>query len=289
MVKPTNARVPTPSNPSSLEPRYEIRKLKPVHLPWATAILAYSHGFQSPVWQKIWPDRLLGRWVVEESPNLEYLVRHQIDSGLSYGVFDTEYEFKTPHGKASGGALLWDATEPSVEKSQGRAAEAQRLLPQMDFPLISIVLSYDGFKPLDPDKMKPLLAAWPEFPVLYGALEKRDPRDPASWKPTAPGQVLMRNATSTRRDYEGRGIMTATARWLQREAAAMGFRGIQIEAMANSVTHVWSEGVQNPFRGFVVSEFECETLEDEQGKKPFGAASQRVTKCWVDLKAEESP
>ncbi|KNG46353.1 hypothetical protein TW65_86991 [Stemphylium lycopersici] len=286
----TNTRVPTPSNPSSLKPRYEIRKLKPVHLPWATAILAHSHGFHANIWREIWPDLLIGRWVIEESPNLAYLVRHQIDSGLSYGVFDTEYTFKTAEAKETGGALLWDANEiadKSVEKSQGRKAEGMRLLQQMDFPLVSIALSYDGFTPLDPEKLKPLLAAWPEFPILYGALEKRDPRDPQSWKPTAPGQVLMRNATSTRHDYEGEGIMTATARWLQREAKAMGYRGIQIECIADAVTHLWSKGAQEPFKGVVVSEFECETFEDESGGKPFGRARQRVTKCWVDLTAGE--
>ncbi|KAF5852754.1 hypothetical protein GGP41_008128 [Bipolaris sorokiniana] len=280
MSELTNTRVPTPSNPSNLAPRYEIRKLKPVHLPWATAILAHSHGFHSNVWQKIWPDRDLGRWVVENSLNFEYLVRHQIDSGLSFGVFDTEYEFRTDTARATGGALLWDAAElntESVEKTQGRAAESKRLLNQMDFPLVSIILSYDGFAPLSPKKMKPLLAAWPEFPILYGALEQRDQRDPASWKPTAPRQVLMRNATSTRGDYEGRGVMGAAARWLQREAALMGFRGIQIEAMADKVIRVWMEGVQKPFRGTV-------TLEVD-GEGPFGAATQRIVKAWVDLTA----
>jgi hypothetical protein len=216
-------------------------------------------------------------------------VRHQIDSGLSYGVFDTEYEFKTASAAAVGGALLWDAAEQaahSVEKSEGRAAEGQRLLRQMDFPLVSIALSYDGYLPLDPEKLKPLLAAWPEFSILYGTLQDRDPRDPVSWKPTAPRQVLMRNATSTRHDYEGKGIMAATARWLQREAAGMGFRGIQIEAMADPVIWLWTEGVQKPYRGTVVSEFECETLEVEGGERPFGKARQRVVKAWVDLTVE---
>ena len=77
--------------------------------------------------------------------------------------------------------------------------------------------------------------------------------------------------------------MAATARWLQREAALMGFRGIQIEAMADPVIHVWTDGAQKPFRGTVISEFECETLEDEEGHKPFWPAKQRVAKCWVDL------
>ena len=87
MSKPaTNTKTPTPSNPSSLKPRYEIRKLEPKDLLWATAILAHSHGFHSAIWQHIWPDKALGRWTLESARKLEYLVAHQIDSGLSYGV-----------------------------------------------------------------------------------------------------------------------------------------------------------------------------------------------------------
>jgi hypothetical protein len=284
----TNTAVPTPSNPSSLGPRYKIRKLEPKHVPFAVAILAHSHGFHSSIWQYIWPDRLLGRWTRESVPALEYLVQHQIDSGLSYGVFDTEYEYKTAEAKEAGGKLYWKSAEDDedIEKTEGRKAEGLRMLQQMDFPLVNIALSYDGFVPFDHDKMAALLVSLPEFATLYGTLEARDPRPKESWKPTAPGQVLMRNATSTRNDYEGKGIMAATARWLRREAAAMGFRGIQIECIASAVTHLWSDGVEEPFRAEVVSEFECETLEIE-GEKPFGLAKQRCTKCWVDLKPEE--
>ena len=286
MSQPTNTKTPTPSNPSSLKPRYEIRKLEPKHIPWATAILAHSHAFHSSVWQYIWPDRVLGRWALKGASQMEYLVEHQVNSGLSYGVFDTEYKFKTKEAEEVGGKLFWDANEPeeaSVEQTQGRRAEGMRLLQQMDFPLVSIALSYDGFNGLDPARMGPLLKLWPEFTVLYGTLEKRDPRGPSEWKPTAPRQVLMRNATSTRHDYEGEKIASGAARWLRREAKLMGFRGIQIECMANAVTYLWSDGVEEPFKGRVISEFETETLEIENGDKPFGLAKQRVTKCWVDL------
>jgi hypothetical protein len=217
---------------------------------------------------------------------LDYIVRHQILSGLSYGVFDLSYTYKTREAEACGGKLFWDATEPSIETTQGRAAEGQRMLSQMDFPLVSIALAYDGIEPFDPEEMAPLFEGLPEFVILYGILEARDPRPPESWKPTAPGQVLMRNATSTRADYEGEGIMAGMARWLMREAALMGFRGVQIECMASAVTHVWSEGVEAPFRGNVVSEFDTETWEDENGVRVFGRAKQRVTKCWVDLVPE---
>jgi hypothetical protein len=290
MANLTNTAVPNPSNPSSLKPRYEIRKLEAKHLPFAAAIVAHSHGFHSSVWQYIWPDRLLGRWTRSATEGLEYLVSHQIASGLSYGVFDTQYEYKTTEAKEAGGNVYWkradEEDEEDVEKSQGREAEGLRMLEQMDFPLVSVALSYDGFVPFEPEKMKPLLDMWPEFTTLYGTLASRDPRSPESWKPTQPGQVLMRNATSTRHDYEGQGIMAATARWLRREARLTGFRGVQIECIASAVTHMWSDGVEQPFRAKVVSEFECETLEVE-GSKPFWPAKQRVTKCWVDLLPEE--
>jgi len=285
--EPTNTATPTPSNPSALKERSEIRKLEPKPLPWAAAILAHSHGFHNPVWGNNWPDRMMGKWTLEMASTISYLVQHQIDSGLSYGVFDKEYIFKTPEAQESGGKLSWDPNEDpseSVEKTQGRKAEGMRLLQKMDFPLVSIALSYDGFTPLDPKKMAPIIRAWPGFDILYGVLEARDPRAPESWKPTAPGQVLMRNATSTRHDYEGEGIMAAMARWLQREAAAMGFRGIQIECVSDAVTHLWSKGAQDGFKGWVVSEFECVDLEDAEGRKPFERARQRVTKCWVDLR-----
>jgi hypothetical protein len=217
---------------------------------------------------------------------MEYLVEHQVNSGLSYGVFDTEYEFKTKEAEEVGGKLFWDVDEPeeaSVEQTQGRKAEGMRLLRQMDFPLVSIALSYDDFNGLDPARMGPLFESLPEFGLLFGTLEKRDPRDPSKWKATAPGQVLKRNATSTRHDYEGEKIASGAARWLRREAKLMGFRGIQIECIADAVTHLWSDGVEEPFKGRVISEFDTETFEDENGDKPFGLAKQRCTKCWVDL------
>ncbi|KAF1938734.1 hypothetical protein EJ02DRAFT_457640 [Clathrospora elynae] len=282
----TNTATPNPNGPSSLKPRYEIRKLEAQHLPWAAAVMGHSHAFHSTVLGVMYPDRDMGVWLQDLYPALQYLVAHQIASGMSFGVFDREYEFKTAEARKAGGKLFWDPNEPSIEKTQGRKAEGMRMLQQMDFPLVSIALSYDAHVPFLAEKMKPLLDAMPEFGIFYGILAERDTRDPASWAATGPGQVLMRNATSTRHDYEGQGIMAALARWLRREAAAKGYRGIQIECMNDAVTHVWSNGVEQPFRATVVSEFECETWEDEKGKKVFAPARQRATKCWVDLKPE---
>jgi hypothetical protein len=282
----TNTKTPNPNNPSSLQPRYEIRKLEPEHIQWATAIVGHSNGYHSPVWPVIYPEDVTTR-VLDLFDAGDYLVRHQVESGLSFGVFDTEYEFKTEEGKKAGGKLFWNRHEPSIQEQEGLAAEGERMLKQMDFPLVSVALSYDANNPLDMDKMGPLMSTLPLFGPTYHILATLDQRDPTSWQPTGPNQVLFRNATSTRHDYEGKGIMAGLARWLMREAAERGYRGIQIECLADAVTHVWSTGAAQGgrFKGEVVSEFDMGTWRDEEGRLVFQPSEQRTTKCWVDLKA----
>jgi hypothetical protein len=278
----SNNRTPSPSNASSLKPRYEIRQLEPKHAQWAAAIVSHSNAFHSPVWPVIYPEKD-GKDAIQLCYDADYLVMHQIKSGLSFGVFDTEYVYKREESKATDGKLYWDLSEPSIKESQGLEAEGQRLLEQMDFPLVSVALSYDAFNALDMSKMKPLLACLPHFGLIYHILEEKDPRDLESWKPKGPREVLFRNATSTRRDYEGEGIMAGLARWLMREADARGFRGIQIEALADAVTHVWSTA-EPPYKGQVISEFHTDTWKDENGNLAFAPSHQRITKCYVDLK-----
>lgn len=279
----TNAQTPNPSNKSALKSQYEIRQLEPQHAPWAAAIVAHSNGFYSPVWPVLYPENN-GKHVIQLALDADYLVMHQIKSGLSFGVFDTKYVFKHEESKATEGKLYWDISEPSVKETQGLEAEAQRLLQQMDFPLVSVALSYDAFNALDMSKMAPLLTALPHFGLIYHILEQKDSRDPESWRPKGPNEVLFRNATSTRRDYEGERTMAGLARWLMREAAGRGFRGIQIEAVADAVTHVWSTA-EPPYKGTVVSEFHTDTWKDEDGNVAFAPAHQRITKVYVDLKA----
>ncbi|KAJ4992895.1 hypothetical protein SVAN01_01599 [Stagonosporopsis vannaccii] len=279
-----NIKTPNPSNPSSLKSRYEIRQLDPKHIQWAAAIVSHSNGFYSPVWPVIYPEKT-GKDAIQLALDAVYLVEHQINSGLSFGVFDTEYVYKREESKATEGKLYWDISEPSIKESHGPEAEAERLLQQMDFPLVSVALSYDAHYPLDMTKMGPLLAALPHFGLIYHILEEGDSRDPDSWKATGPNEVLLRNATSTRRDYEGQTIMAGLARWLMREADTRGFRGIQIEAVADAVTHVWS-APEPPYKGTVVSEFHTDTWKDEGGNLAFAPAHQRITKCYVDLKPQ---
>lgn len=278
----TNTKTPNPLNPSSLQPRYEIRKLEPEHFPWASAIIMHSNLYHSPVWPLLYPEKVTER-LYRSMEAAEYLCMHQINSGLSFGVFDTEYKFKREESKATGGKLYWDMNEKGVQDTEGLMAESKRLLALMDFPLVSIALSYDAFDALDMEKMGPIMACLPHFGPIYGILHANDKRDPATWQPKAHKEVLCRNGTATRRDYEGEKLMGGLARWLMREADNRGFRGIQIECVHDAVTNVWSNPPA-PFKGIVASEFHTETYTDEEGKKLFAPASQRITKCYVDLK-----
>ncbi|KAL9082643.1 MAG: hypothetical protein Q9165_008826 [Trypethelium subeluteriae] len=200
----------------------------------------------------------------------DYLVRHQVNSGFSFGVFDLEYKFRNPKSEATEGALYWETTDLE--------ATPEKLLEQMDFPLCSVALSYDGHHPLEMAQMLPAIQKLPLFGTLYHALEELDPRPADSWKATAEKQVLMRNATSTRKDYEGQGLMKKQAQWLMREADRTGYRGIQIECVHDAVSGTWLNSPK-PYKSTLVCKFDTETYEqkdEESGemKKVFSPTQE---------------
>lgn len=252
--------------------------LGPEHIDWAAAIVMHSNMFYSPVWPVIYPEKKTARLMAGQKA-ADYLIRHQIESGYSLGVFDKEYKFKRPESASTGGKLYWDLNDETSDQDQ--------LLEQMDFPLVSVALAYDSINHLDMEKLGPLISVLPAFAIIYGALPELDKRDPATWEAKAPGEVIFRNATSTRHEYEGQGIMAALARYMMRWVAEKGFRGIQIETVADAVNYVWSKPPA-PFSGEVVAAFETETfeMEGEEGKRirPFVPAKQRVTKVYCKLK-----
>jgi hypothetical protein len=260
-------------NPSNLPPRYEIRQLTEEHVEWAKAIVLHSNMFHSPVWPVIYPEQKAKRMFDSMDP-ATYLVEHQIASGMSFGVFDLEYQFKRAESEATGGALWWDDLKASPD------ATSEELLERMDFPLASIALAYDGINPLDMTVLLEMIAVLPLFGTLYHVLDTRDERVD-SWKPTEAGQVLMRNATSTRNDYEGEHLMGNLARFMMREAKLRGYKGIQIESAHDAVNHVWSNP-PSPFKGEVISEVDMATYEEE-GQKVFSPSKQVCKKVFVTL------
>jgi hypothetical protein len=260
----------------------------------------HSNLYHSPIWPTIYPTNITAN-LHAGMRSVSYLIPHQINSGLSYGVFDDSYIFKRAESQVTDGALYFDAAEPSVQDSQGLEAESSRLLEQMDFPLVSVALAYDSFFPLDQAKMVELIACLPLFGTAYHELAIRDAqsRHAASWQAEGPGEVLFRNGTSTRREYEGLGIMAGLARWLVREVHGMGWRGVQIETFSDAVFWVWrrpeeaSEGEGNggegkQWKAVVVSQFHTETFVDEKGGKPFAPSKQKIAKIYVELRPKIS-
>jgi hypothetical protein len=198
---------------------------------------------------------------------------------MSFGIFDTQYEYKRPESAATHGKLYWDENDFD---SDGAA-----LLEQMDFPLVSIALAYDGSDPLDFARLMPVIELMPLFGALYQILESLDKRDPASWKAKGPHEVLMRSGTSTRADYEGHRFTRKLADWLMREAAGQGYRGIQIACVHDAVTHTWLNPPK-PFKAELIGSFDTATYEqeDDEGKKVrlFEPSKQVCTCVYVTLK-----
>lgn len=201
---------------------------------------------------------------------------HQIASGLSYGVFDTQYKFKRADSASKGGALYWD--ESNTE------ATADELLSQMDFPLISIAMALDQFDPFDESGFGPLIASLPFYADLDHELGRLDAREASSWKATALGQVMLRNGTSTRADYEGAGVMKELAHFLMRKAAEDGFRGINIECLHDAVCHVWMNPPE-PYRARLIAQFNINQYQMEgKDEKMYPDVDQLASRVYVELK-----
>ncbi|KAH6659079.1 hypothetical protein BKA67DRAFT_543499 [Truncatella angustata] len=265
---------------TGLPPRYEIRTLGREHADWAKAIVIHSNMFSSPVWPALYPENKTGR-SYRGFKAADYLVDKQIDSGLSLGIFDKEYVYKRAESAATNGKLYWDLEDESVDG--GTLAE------QMDFPLLSVALAYDGFNALEFPRLQSLIDSLPAFADVYAGLAAGDKRDPKDWQPTGPGQVIMRNATSTKPGEEGHGFMKTMARHMMRKAADEGFRGIQIECAHDAVIHVWGNP-PSPFVGHRISEINCNTYEakaeDGTVSYPLRPSKQNLVKIYVDLKPQ---
>lgn len=176
---------------------------------------------------------------------------------------------------ASGGALYWDENDTE--------ATAEKLLTQMDFPLVSIAMALDQFDPLDESKLGPLVEALPFYGDVEHEFGRLDTREAASWKATAPGQVMLRNGTSTRADYEGAGVMKELAHFLMRRAAEEGFRGINIECLHDAVCHVWMNPPA-PYKASLIVQFNVNQYKKEDESIPYPDVDQLASRVFVELK-----
>ncbi|KAK1752626.1 hypothetical protein QBC47DRAFT_432234 [Echria macrotheca] len=252
-------------NPIRAPTGFEIRKLEEKHADWAAAIISHSNVFHSPVWARLYPDEQTKRaYATFEAARS--LMALNIASGLSYGVFDTNYQFKRPESAAEGGKLYWDTS------ANGLHATGADLIEQMDFPLASIAMAYDAGDPTrDGTEWAPLVACLPRFATLFHVIMEGDGRDPEAKKPKSMGVVVERGGTSTRRDYEGRGLAKAMGHFVLYEWANQGFRVMQVGAANQGVVNIFTKPPA-PFKGEIVARMKTLEYEEEvDGEKirPF--------------------
>ncbi|RFU72739.1 hypothetical protein TARUN_9519 [Trichoderma arundinaceum] len=266
---------------TNLPPRYEIRSLELKHHDWAKAIVALSNVYNTTVWTASCRQNLTRR-TYDTYKSMTYLIQHQIESGHSLGVFDKEYKFKRSESVATGGNIYWNLANET--------ADAKDLLEQMDFPLVSVAMAYDSFDPLNLEKLVDMMAALPGFGPAMTSLNAVDKRNIDSWRATGPGQVLFRAATSTRQDYEGKGLMKALAHYLMRASAAKGFRAIQIECVSDAVIHVWSHPPE-PFHTDLVGDINSMDVkaEDKTGAKYYALRPSKQRLSHTDSMPQRNP
>jgi len=267
-------------------PRFEVRILDKSHIEWAKAIISESNSLSSPFWTPLYESR--GTNMTTTTYRLakvaDYLVGHCIDSGLSLGVFDTQYQFRHSESAASGGKLLWDETNALATPDELRA--------EMDFPLVSAALAFDSFAPLEPEKLKAsgLFDALPEFPAILARMEALDTRDPATTKATEAGQFMGRGGTSTRTDYAGHGTMKLAAHEMMRRARDNGFRAITIDCANPAVVHVWLHPPA-PFRSEIVASFNSGEYEETNDKgeitRPFAITDVDLVRVYLTLRDDK--
>lgn len=261
-----------------LSKRYQIRPLNLDHLQWTKAIFVQANTSPSSIWPTLHP----GNQTVlayRQFRALDYLMRHMITSGMSFGVFDTEYEYRFPSSAKTGGMLHWDENNTT--------ATADQLLQQMDFPLVSVALSYDAAEPPDDAKVQEYYEVIPVVREMLGHLESLVP--PSARKGYAGagrGKVLMRRGTATRCDYEGQGIMKGMAWWLMGEAKRQGYQVIEIPIGHAAVRRVW-ENPPKPFRAAVMAEFVVGDYEvvdgDGKKRKPYEGINVGRCRLRIDL------
>ena len=270
---------------SELPKRYEIRRLQPEHVEWVNMMAVYNNLFDSPVWSVVLPrdKSALFDACMDSSTTM---TEHRIASGHSIGIFDRDYVYRTPEAAKAGGKLYYRPVD-KLASGESTAHTEQSLLEAMDFPLVSIALASDAAIPLDPSHYTKILEALPLYGTFQRLQDRQDMRPAEVRKPKSSGEVLMRNGTSTRPDYVGRGLMGALARWQMHDAPEQGFRGIEIDSMHPAITKVWTSPPA-PFEAQVVVEVDSATYEEDDGQgrmvKPFAPSEVLLTRIRVQLR-----
>ncbi|EAQ93766.1 predicted protein [Chaetomium globosum CBS 148.51] len=267
-----------------LPPGYEIRKLNNEHLSWVQAIVAHTMSFDSAVWSKV--DYPGG--ATQRAYDMYHAIRQSslqsIQSGLSYGVFCTEYKCRTPGLE---GTLDWDFNDLSADDDD--------LLEQMDFPLVSIAMSKDAAedKPVPETGVKPWSEIVPGHAIISNSLKAGDNRPQSVWSPEHMGEVVRRSGTHTRGDHAGKGLSKVLAHHIMREIRdhEQGYKAILIHTGGEAVDKVWLRPPA-PFKSeeicpFSTSGYHRKDDHSDTSYNPFGSAKVVSRRIWVTWPLKE--
>ncbi|KAK3299861.1 uncharacterized protein B0H64DRAFT_379303 [Chaetomium fimeti] len=215
---------------------------------------------------------------------IEYSSIENIRSGLSYGVFSTENKWANPDEE---GTLKWDFDD--------RSADREKLLEQMDFPLVSIAMSKDVVKSGCVPRTN--VEAWSEIVDghrdISDGLKAGDKRPESVWAPTNRGNVVRRSGTHTRGDHAGKGLSKALAHYVMHKIREHdnGYRAILIHTGSEAVDKVWLRPPV-PFKSEEISTFSTAGYQKRNSHtgalyNPFGSAEVVSRRIWITWPEEE--
>ncbi|KAK7908436.1 hypothetical protein PG985_015739 [Apiospora marii] len=275
-----------------LPPRYTIRPIDAGVADWAKALAVQGFLLGPSIWSPLMAAPKT-RSALQAFDALHGYYMHAVNSGVSYGVFDSEYEFARPESKStdttppgtsngdsntngdvngsghesSGGAVYWrelDPDAPDFETGGG----ARRMVEGMDFPLVCVALSCDLAAKPPPDIVEALYAFFPLQKGVSQYWRDRDPRPKGTWEPRDVGEVCARMGCVTKPEYQGRGLMSALNHFVMLDLKARGFRAMNAGIGVPSVYRNWMNAPAGcrSYSYLDLDMLEIE-VEDEDGRK----------------------
>lgn len=130
--------------------------------------LAHTNVFHSPLRPITYPENRTQR-AYQLFRTGHYIIKHHINPWKPLGITNTSTNDSSL--RLPGQAIL----EPAVDDESATKSEPAE---QMDFPLVSSAMAYDGINKLDMARIMPMIAALPLFEKVVTALEEQDQRDP---------------------------------------------------------------------------------------------------------------
>lgn len=95
---------------------------------------------------------------------------------LAFGVFDSEFVYHSEEARRVGGVFNWTWGDKEVKEREVQGMTGEELSKRMDFPLVSVVLAYDGIQKTPKKLIDDLVGAFPEAGLLLSEFEKVDIR-----------------------------------------------------------------------------------------------------------------